>query len=120
MAKRLSASSQPARLKSMSSEDIRNRSLTDRERQTLRRIAVRQAAGNDSRVNLKDIPRLTDRQLAAMVQLRDARPRKKAVSVRLDERVLDWLKSKGQGHLTLINDILANMMEAEQRTRRDG
>jgi hypothetical protein len=34
--------------------------------------------------------------------------------VRLDERVLDWLKSKGQGHLTLINDILANMMEAER------
>jgi uncharacterized protein (DUF4415 family) len=25
--------------------------------------------------------------------------------VRLDERVLVWLKSKGRGHLTLINDI---------------
>ncbi len=55
-----------------------------------------------------------------MVRLRDVRPRKKAVSVRLDERVLEWLKSKGQGHLTLINDILANMMEAEQRAGRDG
>ena len=41
------------------------------------------------------------------------------MSVRLDVRVLEWLKSKGQGHLTLINDILANMMEAEQRTGRD-
>ena len=54
-----------------------------------------------------------------MVRLRDARPPKKAVSVRLDEHVLDWLKSKGRGHLTLINDILANMMEAEQRAHRD-
>ena len=93
--------------------------MTNREGQALRRIAARQAAGDDSRINLKAIPRLTDRQLAAMVRLRDARPRKKAVSVRLDERVLDWLKSKGRGHLTLINDILANMMEAEQRARRD-
>jgi len=33
--------------------------------------------------------------------------------VRLDAQVLDWLKSKGKGHLTLINDILANLMEVE-------
>jgi uncharacterized protein (DUF4415 family) len=92
--------------------------LTDREGQAIRRIAAQQAAGDDSRIHLKAIPRLTDQQLSAMVRLRDARPRKKAVSVRLDERVLDWLKSKGRGHLTLINDILANMMEAEQRVRR--
>jgi hypothetical protein len=38
-----------------------------------------------------------------------------AVSVRLDARVLDWLKSKGEGHLTRINDILLNLMDAEQR-----
>jgi uncharacterized protein (DUF4415 family) len=71
--------------------------------------------GDDSRVNLRLIPRLTDEQLAAMVRLRDVRPRKKAVSVRLDEGVLEWLKSKGEGHLTRINDILANVMEAERR-----
>jgi BrnA antitoxin of type II toxin-antitoxin system len=52
-----------------------------------------------------------------MVRLRDARPRKVAVSVRLDERVLSWLRSKRDGHLTRINDILTNLMEAEQRTR---
>jgi uncharacterized protein (DUF4415 family) len=119
MAKKLSASSQPARLKSMKSEDIRNRRLTNREGQAIRALAARRAAGDDSRINLKSIPRLTDRQLAAMVRFRDARPRKRAVSVRLDERVLDWLKSKGRGHLTLINDILANLMEAELRTGRD-
>ena len=93
--------------------------MTNRESQTVRRIAVRQAVGDDSRIKRKEMPRLTDQQLAAMVRLRDVRPRKKAVSVRLDERVLDWLKSKGRGHLTLINDILANMMEAEQRAGRD-
>ena len=103
----------------MSSEDIRNRPLAKREGQALRRIAARQAAGDDSRVKLKVFPRLTDHQLAGMVRLREVRPRKRAVSVRLDERVLDWLKSKGRGHLTMINDILANMMEAEQRARRE-
>jgi uncharacterized protein (DUF4415 family) len=37
------------------------------------------------------------------------------VSVRLDPHVLDWLRGKGEGHLTRINDILANRMEAERR-----
>jgi uncharacterized protein (DUF4415 family) len=80
----------------------------------LRRAARRQAAGDDSGINFKDIPRLTEEQLANVVRLRDAKP-KVAVSVRLDPRVLDWLKSKGEGHLTRINDILANLMEAETR-----
>jgi uncharacterized protein (DUF4415 family) len=51
-----------------------------------------------------------------MVRLRGARQPKVDVSVRLDARVLDWLKSKGEGHLTRINDILLNLMEAEQKS----
>src|SRR5207253_6843112 len=101
----------------MRSEDIKNRQWTERERQALQRVSRRQAAGDESRINFEDIPRLTDEQLAKMVRLRDARPRKIAVSVRLDAQVLDWLRSKGEGHLTRINDILTNLMEAEQRTR---
>ena len=119
MAKKLSASSQPARLKSVKSGDIKSRRLTNRESQALQGIAARQAVGDDTRINFKGIPRLTDQQLAAMVRLRDVRPRKSAVSVRLDERVLVWLKSKGPGHLTLINDILANLMEAELKANRN-
>jgi uncharacterized protein (DUF4415 family) len=49
-----------------------------------------------------------------MARLRDVR-RKVPVSVRLDAEVLDWLRGKGEGHLTRINDILANLMEAERR-----
>jgi uncharacterized protein (DUF4415 family) len=99
----------------MRSEDIRNRQWTEKERQALRRAAERQATGNDSHVNFTDIARLTDERLASMVRRRDIRP-KVAVSVRLDAPVLDWLKSKGEGHLTRINDILTNVMEAERRT----
>ena len=64
-----------------------------------------------------DVPRLTDQQLAQMVRLRDIRP-KIPVSVRLDPSVLAWLRSKGAGHLTRINAILRNIMEAEQRIAR--
>jgi len=80
----------------------------------VRRHAAKQAAGNDSEIDFSDIPRLTDEQLARMVRFRDVR-RKVPVSVRLDPRVLEWLKSKGEGHLTRINDILANLMEAERK-----
>ena len=115
MAKKSSASSQPEELKSMKSEDIKNRQWSEKELLAMRLAAAHQAAGDDSHINFGDTPRLTDEQLANMVRLRDVR-RKVAVSVRLDPRVLDWLKSKGEGHLTRINDILTNLMEAEHRT----
>jgi len=82
----------------------------------MRHAAARQAAGDESGINFEDIPRLTDEQLARMVRLREVR-RKVAVSVRLDPRILEWLKSKGEGHLTRINDILGNLMEAERRAQ---
>ena len=117
MAKRSSGSSRPAGLKRMKSEDIKNRRWTESERRALRRASELQAKGDDSGINLDDIPPLTEAQLSKMVRLRDVQ-RKVAVSVRLDPQVLAWLKSKGEGHLTRINDILTNLMEAEQRPGR--
>lgn len=100
----------------MRSENIKNRAWTERERQAVRRAARLQARGNDSDIDFSDAPRLTEEQLASLVRLRDVK-KKVAVSVRLDPQVLDWLRSKGGGHLTRINDILTNVMEAEN-TRR--
>jgi uncharacterized protein (DUF4415 family) len=114
MAKKLSASSRHGGLVRMTSEDIRNRKWTDAEKEVIRRGAAAQAAGDDSGIDYSDIPRLTEEQLARMVRLRDVR-RKVPVSVRLDPQVLDWLRAKGEGHLTRINDILTNLMEAERR-----
>jgi uncharacterized protein (DUF4415 family) len=98
----------------MKSADIKNKTWSEGERKALRRHAAKQAAGDDSDIDFGDIPQLTDEQLAQMVRLREVRP-KAPVSVRLEPRVLEWLKSKGPGHLTRINDILRNIMEAEQR-----
>ena len=115
MAKTQSASSVHDGLVRMTSEDIRNRQWTDAEKQAIRRTSEAQAAGLDlPEEEYEDIPRLTKEQLARMVRLRDVR-RKVPVSVRLDPQVLDWLRAKGEGHLTRINDILTNLMEAERR-----
>ena len=42
------------------------------------------------------------------------RPVKTQISVRIDNEVLDWLKSKGEGHLTRINEILRKRMAQER------
>ena len=115
MAKRSSVSSVRERLINVKPEDIRNRKWSEAERSSVRRLAAAQAAGDDSAIDFSDIPPLTGEQLAHMVRLRGAR-RKVPVSVRLDPQVLDWLKSKGEGHLTRINDILLNLMEAERKS----
>jgi hypothetical protein len=76
--------------------------------------------GRGSQIRLDDtladrrVARLTQEQLARMVRLRDV-GREVPVSVRLDPQVLDWLRAKGAGHLTRINNILTNLMEAERR-----
>ncbi len=42
------------------------------------------------------------------------RPIKKLTSVRIDADILDWLRSKGDGHLTRINEILRERMTLDQ------
>ena len=42
------------------------------------------------------------------------RPSKTQISFRVDEEVLDWLKSNGEGHLTRINEILRQRMIADR------
>lgn len=46
------------------------------------------------------------------------RPLKSPVSIRLDADVLAWLKSKGEGHLTRINEILREQMMADLAGRK--
>lgn len=42
------------------------------------------------------------------------RPLKTQISLRIDNEVLDWLKSKGEGHLVRINEILRERMASER------
>jgi uncharacterized protein (DUF4415 family) len=43
------------------------------------------------------------------------RPLKTQISFRIDNEVLDWLKSKGDGHLSRINQILRECMTRERQ-----
>ena len=42
------------------------------------------------------------------------RPLKTQISLRIDSEVLAWLKSKGEGHLSRINEILRERMATER------
>ena len=65
---------------------------------------------SDTDIDYSDIPKLKKDffKSAALVL-----PRKKAaVTIRLDQQVLDWFKSKGPGYQTRINALLQAYMDA--------
>lgn len=43
-----------------------------------------------------------------------ARPKKKAVSLRVDQDVFDWFRVQGEGHLTRMNAVLRSYFEAQR------
>src|SRR5690242_1022178 len=105
MAKKSSVSSRPGKLVRVKGERILSKPLTKQQRDRLARLAKKK----DSEVDVSDIPPLTDRQLAEMVRVRS---KTTLISFRVQNDVLAWLRSKGPGHLSRINAILANVMEA--------
>lgn len=96
----------------MSAEHILNKPVTKTQRERLKRLAQKP----DSAIDASDIPPLTDEQLAQMVPFR-LRSKTTLISFRVQNDVLTWLRSKGPGHLSRINAILANVMDAEQRLK---
>jgi uncharacterized protein (DUF4415 family) len=66
--------------------------------------------------DFSDCPELTDEQLAQMKpsHLRDImknyKPIKKTVNVRLDADVIEWLQNGGKGYQTRMNAILREAM----------
>lgn len=72
----------------------------------LARIAKRQTAGDDSRIDYSDIPELSDEQLA------EFKPAPKVlVAARIDRDIYNWLRQYGEGYSTRINGILRAVME---------
>jgi len=68
----------------------------------------------DRRLDRAEVPQLPPGQWAKGVLGKYYRPLKSQISVRVDNDVLDWLRAKGEGHLTRINAILREQMEREQ------
>ena len=105
MAKKSSVSSRRGKQISASAESILRKPLNKRRKAALARIAKRQSAGDDSRIDYSDIPALSNEQLA-----RFRRAPKVLVAARLDRDVYDWLKQYGEGYSTRINNILRAVM----------
>ena len=64
-----------------------------------------------------DAPMLPPEAWADATIGRYYRPIKTQITVRIDREILDWLRSKGSGHLTRINEILRERMTAERTGR---
>ena len=67
----------------------------------------------DEDIDYSDIPE-ADESFWRRAELRMPQT-KKAIYVRLDADVLDWLKSKGKGYQTRMNAMLRTLMESDRR-----
>lgn len=70
------------------------------------------AAMPDSEINTVDIPELTREQWKNARRFDEIfKPRKEAISLRIDVDILEWLKAGGEGWQTRINGILREQMQ---------
>jgi len=85
--------------------------LTEKQRASLAALAARP----DSEIDYSDIPPLPDDVMKDAVRGRFYRPIKRQVTVRIDQDVLEWLKSFGKGYQSRINAILRREMLASSK-----
>jgi len=67
----------------------------------------------DSEIDYSDIPETTPEEWRDAKVGAFYRPTKQQLTVRLDSDVLTWLKAKGKGYQTKINDLLRQAMLKE-------
>jgi len=67
----------------------------------------------DSKIDVSDVPKL-DKAFFSQAQVRMPK-RKKAVSLRLDQDVLDWFKREEKHYQTKINAVLRAYVEAQEQ-----
>ena len=72
------------------------------------------AAMKDADIDLSDMPEVLDWSKAEMAKF--YRPPKKAVTIRLDGDVLEWLKGYGRGYQTRVNMLLRHAMTSSRQS----
>ena len=83
--------------------------MTPARRRKLARLAERP----DSEIDFSDIPELTEDFWRNAIPSPFYRPVKKQVTVRLDADVIAWLRKKGAGYQTRMNELLRAAMLSE-------
>ncbi len=71
------------------------------------------AAKTDATIDFSEMPEVVD--WAGAEVGRFYRPAKRPVTIRLDEEIIDWLKSYGRGYQTKANLLLRHAMEASRQ-----
>lgn len=90
------------------------KTLHDPERPALTAAQAARLRALEARpIDTAAIPEAPAAHWAAAQRGRFFRPRKEAISLRLDADVLDWLRRRGPGYQTEINRILRERMEAQ-------
>jgi len=79
--------------------------LSAEKRRQLEKLAARP----DRDIDLSDIPEIREIPSDAIIG-RFYRPKKTAVTIRLDADVVAWLKANGAGYQTRINTYLRHLM----------
>jgi uncharacterized protein (DUF4415 family) len=72
------------------------------------------AARPDGEIDLSDMPEIREIPSDAVIG-RFYRPKKTAVTIRLDVDVLTWLKATGEGYQTRINTYLRHLMQQSRQ-----
>jgi uncharacterized protein (DUF4415 family) len=85
--------------------------LSAEKRKELRALAAKP----DSEIDLSDIPEIREIPSDAVIG-RFYRPRKAAVTIRLDADVVAWLKAAGAGYQTRVNSYLRQPMQQSRQT----
>ena len=73
------------------------------------------AAKTDATIDFSEMPEAVD--WAGAEVGRFYRPAKRPVTIRLDEDVIDWLKSYGRGYQTKANVLLRYAMQASRQNK---
>jgi uncharacterized protein (DUF4415 family) len=96
---------------STTTNSVRKLKISEATKQAYRK---RDAVLDPSLKNDAEAPRLPPSYWAGASIGKYYRPVKTQISLRIDNEVLDWLKSKGEGHLSRINEILRERMARER------
>lgn len=88
------------------------RKLTKEQKRNIRALEKMR----DDEIDFSDIPEVLDWSGAEIGKF--YRPKKKPVTMRLDEDVIEWLKAGGRGYQTRANQLLRHAMgHLNKRTR---
>ena len=78
--------------------------------ESIRKELAPLAAKPESEIDFSDLPATTKEDWRGAVRGKFYRPVKQQLTVRIDADVLEWLKSRGKGYQSRLNDILRTAM----------